>query len=705
MRISIASAAGIWRMQIAPTSNPRAAPRSTTAAAPDMADDTPAPEDDENDLARGSSRRSHVLYYRRGGEGCAMLRAVIALLVLLVPSTVQAKRVALVVGINKYDNLPRERQLVKAVNDARAMEVALKAVGFDVIKAEDVGRSAFNQAWQQLLNKVQAGDEVAVFYSGHGVEIEGGNFLIPRDVPAVGSGEVRRLKNEALSFDELRRDLATQAPKLSLYIIDACRDNPFTDTRGRSIGGSKGLVPVQAEEGSFIMFAAGARESALDRLDDADRDPNSVYTRKLLPLLKEPGLRLPEVAQRVRSEVRQLANTIGHRQSPAYYDEGADTVCLAGCVRASAAPEVSEAAREWSRVDKTSIAELETFARRHGQSPEADYAHARIEALRQQVAAVPSPKPPMPAPTKPAQPSAAVTPTPPPARCDGVEALVGNEKRCLKPKDVIRDCPDCPEMVVVPAGTFTMGSPENERPLKDMEEQPAHEVSVLQARVLRKVIANYETQVRVSIAKPFAVGRFAVTFDQWDACVADGGCNGYKPDDKGWGRGEYPVINVNWDDARSYIAWLSRKTGKIYRLMSEAEREYVTRAGTTTPFWWGTTITSKQANFNGKYVYPVGSKGGEFRQRTVPVGSFQANPWGLYNVHGNVKEWTEDCWYEDNKGNPGDGRARTSRDCRRATRGGSWDSEPEFVRSASRDSQSADYRGSIGFRLARTLNP
>ena len=214
------------------------------------------------------------------------------------------------------------------------------------------------------LNKLAPGDDVAVFFSGHGVEIEGGNYLVPRDVPAVGTGEARRLKNESLSFDEMRRDLAAQGPKLSLFILDACRDNPFTDTRGRSIGGAKGLVPVQAEYGTFIMFAAGARESALDRLGDTDGDPNSIYTRKLLPLLKQPGLRLPDVAQHVRGEVRQLAGTVGHRQSSAYYDEGADDVCLAGC----AAPQalLSEAAEAWSvSKDTTSIAALEAFITRY----------------------------------------------------------------------------------------------------------------------------------------------------------------------------------------------------------------------------------------------------------------------------------------------------------------------------------------------------
>jgi len=251
------------------------------------------------------------------------------------------------------------------------------------------------------------------------------------------------------------------------------------------------------------------------------------------------------------------------------------------------------------------------------------------------------------------------------------------------PGTVFRDCPDCPEMVVVPAGQFTMGSLANE-PQRDSD----------------------EAQVRVSIARPFAVGKFAVTFDEWDACVAGGGCNGYRPDDRRWGRGTRPVINVNWDDAKAYTAWLSKKTGKTYRLPSEAEREYVARAGTTTPFWWGTTISTAQANYDGSHTYGGGAKG-EFRGRTMPVDSFKANPWGLYNVHGNVWEWTEDCWNDTNTGNPGDGRARTSGDCsRRVVRGGSWGYFPQFLRSANREGDTPDDRSdSFGFRLARTLNP
>jgi formylglycine-generating enzyme required for sulfatase activity len=239
-------------------------------------------------------------------------------------------------------------------------------------------------------------------------------------------------------------------------------------------------------------------------------------------------------------------------------------------------------------------------------------------------------------------------------------------------------------MVVVPAGTFTMGSHSNE---------PEREFG--------------EEQVRVSIAASFAVGRYAVTFDEWDACFADRGCNGYKPHDWGTGRGKHPVINVNWGDAKSYAAWLSRKTGKSYRLLSEAEREYVARAGTTTPFWWGSSITPKQANYNGNYTYEGGGSKGKYRERTVPVDSFEPNPWGLYNVHGNVWEWTEDCWNNSNTGNPGDGRARTTGDCgRRVVRGGCWFRGPQSLRSAYRFSWPAGLRDLYqGFRLARTLNP
>jgi formylglycine-generating enzyme required for sulfatase activity len=303
----------------------------------------------------------------------------------------------------------------------------------------------------------------------------------------------------------------------------------------------------------------------------------------------------------------------------------------------------------------------------------------------QQVPSVPEPAPAPSAPTPPAV--APVQPAATPAPIV-VTALSPEQERALRPTDTFKECSNCPEMVVVPAGTFTMGSPVSEQ-------------GALQSQV---------PQHKVTFANPFAVGEFALTFDEWDACVGGGGCNGYRPVDEGWGRGRHPVINVSWDDAKAYVAWLSKKTGKSYRLLSEAEREYVTRAGTTTPFWWGSSISTNQANYNGYSTYGNGVNG-EYRARTVPVDSFAPNPWGLYQVHGNVYDWTEDCYHGGYKGAPDNGDAwttdRTNGDCSfRVIRGGSLASDPEHLRAAGRDWVPAgDRENHVGFRVGRTLIP
>jgi formylglycine-generating enzyme required for sulfatase activity len=248
-----------------------------------------------------------------------------------------------------------------------------------------------------------------------------------------------------------------------------------------------------------------------------------------------------------------------------------------------------------------------------------------------------------------------------------------------------QDFAGAPEMVVIPADSFMMGSPESE-PERLSGEGPQH---------------------KVTIAKPFAVGRFALTFDEWDAALAAGGVQ-HKPRDQGWGRGRRPVINVSWDDAKAYIAWLNGQVaGKPYRLLSEAEWEYACRAGTDMPFWWGSSITPEQANYNGNYVYAGGGAKGEYRQKTVPVESFEANPWGLYQVHGNVWEWCEDCWNGAYYGAPCDGSAWTTGDNEaRLIRGGSWFRAPQYLRAARRDWEFARMGDdTIGFRLARTLTP
>ena len=255
----------------------------------------------------------------------------------------------------------------------------------------------------------------------------------------------------------------------------------------------------------------------------------------------------------------------------------------------------------------------------------------------------------------------------------------------LNAGSVFRDCPECPEMVVVPAGSFLMGSPEDEAN-RDSNEGPLH---------------------RVTIGEPLAVGRYEVTFAQWDACRADGGCS--HRDDHGWGRGDRPVVDVTWNLAQHYVRWLSRETGRRYRLPSEAEWEYAARAGTTTRYWWGNDIGQNRANCDG-----CGSAW-DARQ-TAPVGSFQPNPFGLHDVHGNVREWVQDCSNESYHGAPSDGsawetefcvdtsyRVTSDRSCRviRVHRGGGWFSDPGKVRSADRSSDPACiFGGSAGFRVA-----
>lgn len=281
---------------------------------------------------------------------------------------------------------------------------------------------------------------------------------------------------------------------------------------------------------------------------------------------------------------------------------------------------------------------------------------------------------PEPVAVKPPTPVAAPTPVPAP------DPKPAPQKSALKPGETFSDCPNCPEMVVIRGGTFTMGSPRNEEG-RSNDEGPQRQVTIA----------------------PFAIGKTEVTFDQWDACVAAGGCNGYRPDDE-WGRGSQPVINVSWQDAQAYVDWLAEKTGKPYRLPTEAEWEYAARAGTTTPFSFGSTISTVQANYDGNYVYGAGTKG-EDRQRTVPAGSLPANPWGLYEVHGNLWEWVEDCYHDSYKGAPADGRAWVENSCSvRVFRGGSWSYLPGFLRSAYRGGLEPGYRNiAVGFRVARTL--
>jgi formylglycine-generating enzyme required for sulfatase activity len=275
-------------------------------------------------------------------------------------------------------------------------------------------------------------------------------------------------------------------------------------------------------------------------------------------------------------------------------------------------------------------------------------------------------------------------------------------KAASKPGAAFKECRDCPEMVVVPAGTFTMGSPPDEPERRDNE-----------------------PQTKITIAHAFAMAKTPVTWDQWEACVRDDRCNGAavdialrtrengepNPDYKDYGRGTRPVVGVSWYDAQVFVGWLNAKTraDDSYRLPSEAEYEYAARAGTTTPFPWGTKLDHDYGNF-GADGHELGGKA-EGRDvwvaETSPVASFPPNGFGLYDMHGNVFEWTEDCYEADRAHAPADGTANKEGNCaNRVFRSATFMSNPYMQRSARRGAPyPATTRGRnyLGFRVAKTL--
>jgi formylglycine-generating enzyme required for sulfatase activity len=266
-------------------------------------------------------------------------------------------------------------------------------------------------------------------------------------------------------------------------------------------------------------------------------------------------------------------------------------------------------------------------------------------------------------------PPGAAAPPPPPAASAPVAQADTSRDASLLPaaEGATKDCETCPELVAVRPGSFQMGGDQFDF------EKPVH---------------------GVTISRPFMLGRKEVTFAEWDACVDGGGCQA-RPSDRGLGRGDRPVTDISWADAKEYVAWLSRTTGKSYRLPTEAEWEYAGRAGTTTTYPWGAAPDKDRANCLGCSSQPV--------KHAVASGQFPANAWGLLDMPGNAAEWVEDCWSETYKGAPADGSAWTKADCReRVLRGGSFNNDPRYLRSGARFKYDSDVRYfTNGLRVAR----
>jgi len=333
---------------------------------------------------------------------------VIFVLSVLSAAMVQAQtRHALVVGIDTYDNVPR---LAKAVNDARGVSAALAQLGFRVDTLIDPDRRRLGQGISALASAIQPGDEVVFFFAGHGIEVAGRNYLLPSDVPAARPGDEDFVTGESIAVDRIVSAIQSRGARVALLILDACRDNPFPVQGTRSLGGSRGLARVDPPEGVFILFSAGTGQTALDRLSASDADPNSVFTRALLPRLSQPGMTIHDMVQSVRSDVRSLARSVSHDQFPAYYDQISGVFMLnpsgmrgavplgtpTPTVAPPPAPDPCEAARrDWQVLQDTQSANaLAAFVQTHANCPLfATLAQERAASL-----GVRSPEPAMPQP-------------------------------------------------------------------------------------------------------------------------------------------------------------------------------------------------------------------------------------------------------------------------------------------------------------------
>jgi formylglycine-generating enzyme required for sulfatase activity len=521
-------------------------------------------------------------------------------------------RVALVIGNASYPDA--STPLSTTIRDTRTLADEFRRSDFEVDLKENVGKEDMRAAIDAFLNKIRPGMTALLYFNGFGIQVGKQTYLIPINAQMWTEADVRR---DGVNLDTTVAEMQRKGAKVKIVIIDAARRNPF-ERRFRT--SAAGLAALDAPDGTLAIFSAAPGKVLND-----GAGTNSLFVGELIKELRVPNLTAEEVFNRARIGVSRASNN-------------------------EQVPWVAS-----SLIDEFYFGQARAAAPNPPPAPPPAPAPPDDPPPTQTTTTTPTPVPtPTPAPAPPPAPAQTSIETP---RADTAKA-----------GDVFRDCADCPEVVVVPAGSFQMGS-----------------------------TTEYEGPVHaVKIDKPFAVGRYEVTFDEWDRCVEEGSCK-HRPDDREWGRGNRPVINVSWLDAKAFVTWLSEKTGQTYRLPSEAEWEYAARGGANTPYWWGRDVGARQANCRDcKTDGPT---------QTMPVGSFKANPLGLFDTAGNAAEWVEDCWNDNYRGAPVNGSAWQTGQCRlRVLRGGAFDSQTKYLRSQARFRYDSDVRFSAnGFRVLREL--
>jgi len=543
------------------------------------------------------------------------------------------RRVALVIGNGSYPQSP----IGSLPADARAFADVLRDDGFDVVYAENARRTEMEAAIGVFTRKLGWGVTAVVYYGGHAVQYQDRNFLLAIDSKIATEADAR---TEGIDIDLILDPLIVSRPAGCVVILDAARKNPWQQIVSGRVRGLAHQPPIH---GLTVIYPVAPGEV----VGDAPRSAN-LFAVELIKSVKVPGLSFKEVFRRVRTAVAQATRD---QQVPSESSPSPDDLVISSTRKTAATPAPPVRAADpvelgfWDTIKGSdNPADFKAYLDSYPDGPFAATARSRLQQIETRTVTKPA---------VPEQPAAASQPAvPQPAASQAA----------------IRDCPQCPEMVLIAAGAFEMGSTE----MFDFE-APVHQVS---------------------IRKPFYIGRREVTFEEWDACIAEGGCK-QRPDDRGLGRARRPAIDLDWDDAKGYTAWLSQKTGHTYRLPSESEWEYVARAGSTTTYPWGKTVDKDKANCIGCTTDPL--------KKAVDTGSFKPNAFGIYDMTGNAAEWVEDCWNDNYRGAPADGSAWTKPQCReRVLRGGSFNNDPRYLRSAARFKYDHDVRFyTNGFRVVR----
>jgi len=576
------------------------------------------------------------------------------------------QRIALVIGNGAYAK--KEDFLPNPPNDADDMAKVLKQVGFEVMLSKNISLEAMENAIEDFGEKLNKGGTGLFYFAGHGVQYQGENYLFP--IGAMDSVTTpRHLRYKTVNVNYILGTMADARNNLNIMILDACRNNPFARSlfSKRGIKNRKGLALMDVPSGTLIAYATRPNKTALDGTGGR----NSPYVKHLKVELLKPGLSILKVLTNVRVAVKKETK---NRQAPGFYSELDKEFCfVAPCgqvvAQTSQAAEppvappptfVPPAAPTLVDRDKDGVADSEDKCPDNTSVEKAKGVDSRgcpLDRDQDKVADYRD-------------------------ECLGTSAGVKvKQNGCPVPpttsagkvfRDRLKDGTEGPSMVWIPAGSFRMGDIQGGG---YKNEKPVHKVSITQR---------------------FAIGRYEVTFAEYDKFVEATGRE--KPNDRGWGRGNRPVINVSWHDAVAYTEWLSQQTGKKYRLPTEAEWEYAARGGTDTKYWWGNKIGSNKANCSNSYC-------GDNFKYTAPVGSFAPNQFGLYDTVGNVWEWCADSWHGSYKGAPTDGQVwRGGNESIRVLRGGSWINDPWYARTANRYWVVSDVRFDVyGFRVVSSV--